>query len=302
MQGENMKYQTLFVIILAALILMSCGISRKVSLDPESREFYETARLIMVKEEKAIFNHLPDRESRQEFIRDFWAKRDPDSDTEENEFKEEFFSRIEYANRYFREGIPGWKTDRGRIFIYLGPPDKIDQRPYINDPSVKGLIWWGYYRNRIGIEFVDTTGDGSYVINKHMGALGNLLWAIDRAKFGQTFISSDSKYLDFDIRFDIEKKEIEVSIPVSSLSFREEDGLLKADFEFKFFINEQGDLKKDEFTHVRSFEKPEDEVLQLEEIIFNFPYDLKPGKYYFDVLVIGKEGIGKARKIFEIKS
>jgi GWxTD domain-containing protein len=301
MQGENMKYQTLTVVILAALILMSCGISRKVALDPVSREFYETARLIMVQEEKNIFNHLPDQESRQEFIRDFWAKRDPDSDTEENEFKEEFFSRIEYANRYFREGIPGWKTDRGRIFIYLGPPDKIEQRPYINDPSIKGLLWWGYYRNRIGVEFVDTTGDGSYVINRHMGAMGNLLWAIDRAKFGQTFISSGSKYLDFDIRFDREKKEIEISIPVSSLSFRAEDGLLKAYFEFKFFINEKGGLKKDEFTQIRSFAKPEDEVLQLEQIIFNFPYDLKPGKYYFDVLVIGKEGIGKARKIFEIK-
>ena len=296
-----MKYQTLFVVILAVLISMSCGISGKVSLDPESRKFYETARLIMVKEEKNIFNHLPDRESRQEFIRDFWAKRDPDSDTEENEFKEEFFGRIEYANFHFREGIPGWKTDRGRIFIYLGPPDKIDQRPFINDPAVKGLIWWGYYRYRIGIEFIDTRGDGSYVINKHMGSLGNLLWAIDKAKFGQTFISYGSKYLDFDIRFDREKKEIEISIPVSSLSFREEDGLLKADFEFKFFINEKGGLKKDEFTQIRSFEKPEDEVLQLEEIIFNFPYDLKPGKYYFDVLVIGKEGIGKARKIFEIK-
>jgi GWxTD domain-containing protein len=301
MQRENMKYQTLTVVILAALILMSCGISRKVALDPVSREFYETARLIMVQEEKNIFNHLPDQESRQEFIRDFWAKRDPDSDTEENEFKEEFFSRIEYVNRYFREGIPGWKTDRGRIFIYLGPPDKIEQRPYINDPSIKGLLWWGYYRNRIGVEFVDTTGDGSYVINRHMGAMGNLLWAIDRAKFGQTFIPSDSKYLDFDIRFDREKKEIEISIPVSSLSFKAEDGLLKADFEFKFFINEKGGLKKDEFTQIRSFAKPEDEVLQLEQIIFNFPYDLKPGKYYFDVLVIGKEGIGKARKIFEIK-
>ncbi len=296
-----MKYQTLTVVILAALILMSCGISRKVALDPVSREFYETARLIMVQEEKNIFNHLPDQESRQEFIRDFWAKRDPDSDTEENEFKEEFFGRIEYANRYFREGIPGWKTDRGRIFIYLGPPDKIEQRPYINDPSIKGLLWWGYYRNRIGVEFVDTTGDGSYVINRHMGAMGNLLWAIDRAKFGQTFIPSGSKYLDFDIRFDREKKEIEISIPVSSLSFKAEDGLLKADFEFKFFINEKGGLKKDEFTQIRSFAKPEDEVLQLEQIIFNFPYDLKPGKYYFDVLVIGKEGIGKARKIFEIK-
>ena len=128
-----------------------------------------------------------------------------------------------------------------------------------------------------------------------------MLWAIDKAKFGQTFISYGSKYLDFDIRFDREKKEIEISIPVSSLLFREEDGLLKADFEFKFFINEKRGLKRDEFTQIRSFEKPEDEVLQLEEIIFNFPYDLKPGKYYFDVIIIGKEGIGKARKIFEIK-
>ncbi len=296
-----MKYLILPVLCLLVLISMSCGISGKVALDPESRKFYETARLIITKEEKDIFNHLPDRESRQEFIRDFWAKRDPDSDTEENEFKEEFFGRIEYANLHFREGIPGWKTDRGRIFIYLGPPDKIDQRPFINDPNVKGLIWWGYYRYRIGIEFIDTRGDGSYVINRHMGSYGNLLWAIDKAKFGQTFIPYGSKYLDFDIRFDREKKEIEISIPVSSLSFREEDGLLKADFEFKFFINEKRGLKRDEFTQIRSFEKPEDEVLQLEEIIFNFPYDLKPGKYYFDVLVIGKEGIGKARKIFEIK-
>ncbi len=296
-----MKHLILPVLCLLVLISMSCGILGKVSLDPESREFYETARLIMVKEEKDIFNHLPDRESRQRFIRDFWAKRDPDSDTEENEFKEEFLSRIEYANRYFREGIPGWKTDRGRVFIYLGPPDKIDQRPYINDPSVKGLMWWGYYRYRIGIEFVDRTGDGSYVINRHMGSYGNLLSAIEKAKFGQTFISYGSKYLDFDMRFDREKKEIEISIPVSSLSFREEDGLLKADFEFKFFINEKGGLKRDEFTQIRSFEKPEDEVLRLEEIIFNFPYDLKPGKYYFDVLVIGKDGIGKARKIFKIK-
>lgn len=296
-----MKCQILFVVILAVLISMSCGISRKVVLDPESRKFYETARLLMTKEEKDIFNHLPDRESRQEFISNFWAKRDPDSDTEENEFKEEFFSRIEYANLHFREGIPGWKTDRGRIFIYLGPPDKIDQRPFINDPSVKGFIWWGYYGYKLGIEFIDTRGDGSYVINRHMGSYANLLWAIDKAKFGQVFTPYGSKYLDFDIRFDRERKEIEISIPVSCLSFREEDGLLKADFEFKFFINEKGGLKRDEFTQIRSFEKPEDEVLQLEEIIFNFPYDLKPGKYYFDVLVIGKEGIGKARKIFEIK-
>jgi GWxTD domain-containing protein len=301
MQGENMKYQTLFVIILAVLISASCGISGKVALDPESRNFYETARLVMTKEEKDIFHHLPDQESRQEFIRDFWAKRDPDPDTEGNEFKEEFFRRIEYANLRFREGIPGWKTDRGRIYIYLGPPDKIDQRPFINDPSIKGLIWWGYYLHRIGIEFVDTTGDGSYVISQHMGSYGNLLSVIEKAKFGQVITKNGSKFIDFDVRFDREEKEIEVSLPVSLLSFREEDGLLKAEFEFKFFIYEKGGLKEDRFTHIRSFEMPEDEVLKLEDVVFNFSYDLKPGKYYFDVLVIGTEGIGKARKIFEIK-
>jgi GWxTD domain-containing protein len=301
MQGEIMKYQILLVVILAFLVSMGCGISGKISLDPESHEFYKTARLIMTKEEKDIFNHLPDQASRQEFIKDFWTKRDPDPDTEENEFKQEFFSRIEYANLHFHEGIPGWKTDRGRIFIYLGPPDKIEQRPFIRDPSIKGLIWWGYYRYQIGIEFVDTKGDGCYAISRQLGSIGNLLWAIDKAKFGQSFIPEGAKYLDFEARFDREKKEIEISIPVSSLSFREEDGILKAEFEFKIFVYDRKGLKKDILTPTRSFAEPEEEVLQLEDLVFNFPYDLKPGKYYFDVLVIGKERIGKARKIFKIK-
>ena len=161
--------------------------SSKIDLDPASQDFYEYARLIMTKQEKDIFKYLPDKESREEFIKDFWAKRDPDSETEENEFKEEFFRRINYANKRFREGIPGWKTDRGRIYIYLGPPDKIDQRPYINDPAVKGLILWGYYRYRLGIEFIDRTGDGSYSLNRQVGAAGGLLEVIERAKFGQIY-------------------------------------------------------------------------------------------------------------------
>ncbi|MFH1962545.1 MAG: GWxTD domain-containing protein [bacterium] len=295
-----MKYQIPTVVILAVLISMSCGSSGKVSLDPESRKFYETARLIMTTEEKGIFNHLPDRESRQEFIRDFWAKRDPDSDTEENKFKEDFFSRIEYANLHFREGIPGWKTDRGRIFIYLGPPDKIEQRPFINDPSVKGLVWWGYYRYSIGIEFVDTTGDGSYTINRQMGSSGNLVQVIERAKFGQIFAEGQAKFVDFDVRYNKEKKEIAVSIPAVSLVFKEEEGLLKAEFEFKFFIYQQKGFKIDEFTQVKSFERTEDAIIELEEIVFTFPYDIKPGKYLFDVIIDAKPEIAKARKIIKI--
>ena len=83
---------------LLVLGMISCGLSREIELDPVSLDFYETAQLIMTKQEKEIFKHLPDQESREEFISDFWAKRDPDPATEENEFKEEFFRRIEYAN------------------------------------------------------------------------------------------------------------------------------------------------------------------------------------------------------------
>jgi len=298
------KYLIPAMIIIAVVSLMSCGFSGKVSLDPASQDFYETARLIMTKQEKDIFHHLPDKKSREEFIEDFWAKRDLDPETEENEFREEFFRRIEYANLRFIEGIPGWKTDRGRIYIYLGPPDKIDQRPFMTYPSVKGLIWWGYYKYRLGIEFIDETGDGRYTINRHMSPLGNLLQVIEKAKFGQVFGAESefgNKFVDFDVRFHKEMKEIVVSIPVELLSFKEEEGSLKADFEFEFFIYKKKGFRIDRFTQIKSFEKPEDEVLKLKEIIFTFPYDLKPGRYYFDVVIIVKPHITKTRKIFEIK-
>jgi len=289
------------LIIIAIVILMSCGFSGKIALDPTSKDFYETARLIMTKQEKNIFNYLPDKESREEFIRDFWAKRDPSPDTEENEFKEEFFERIDYANLRFREGIPGWKTDRGRIYIYLGPPDKVEQRPFVNYPDIKGLIFWGYYKYRLGIEFVDRVGDGSYSLNQHMSAYGNVVQVIERAKFGQIFAEGQSKFVNFDLRFSREKKEIVVSIPVDSLEFMEEHGSLKAEFEFEFFIYKKKGLRIDMFTKIESFERLEDEILEMEDIIFTFPYDLKPGKYYFDVVIRVKPDIARARKIFEIK-
>ena len=296
-----MKYLIPALIIIAVVTLMSCGFSGRVALDPTSKDFYETARLIMTKQEKDIFSHLPDRESREEFIRDFWANRDPDPDTEENEFKEEFFRRIDYANLRFREGIPGWKTDRGRIYIYLGPPDKVEQRPFVNYPDVKGLIWWGYYKYRLGIEFVDRVGDGSYTLNQHLSAYGNVVQVIERAKFGQIFAEGQSKFVNFDLRFSREKKEIVVSIPVASLEFKEEQGSLKAEFEFEFFIYKKKDLRIDRFTKIESFEMLEDEILELEDIIFTFPYDLKPGKYYFDVVIRVKPDIARARKIFDIE-
>ncbi|MDH5384672.1 MAG: GWxTD domain-containing protein, partial [Candidatus Aminicenantes bacterium] len=224
MKLDACNHIILLSVLMAALsFTMECCSARgRIELDPESKDFYEYARLIMTKQEKDIFHLLADKESRMEFIQDFWAKRDPDPSTDENEFEEEFYRRIEFANKHFIEGIPGWKTDRGRIYIYLGPPDKVDQRPFINDPNVKGLIWWSYYTHQLGLEFVDRTGDGRYALGRQVGASGGLLDVLERAKFGQVFKDEGDfgrVFSDFEVGYERGKREIHVSIPVESLSF-----------------------------------------------------------------------------------
>jgi len=84
---------------------------------------------IITPEEKAAFKALSNDEERDQFIEQFWLRRDPTPDTPENEYKEEHYRRIAYANEHFSAGIPGWKTDRGRIYIIWGPPDQITSHP-----------------------------------------------------------------------------------------------------------------------------------------------------------------------------
>jgi GWxTD domain-containing protein len=303
MNKKNTNF--LFLPILSLLIvgMVNCGLSPGLKLDPESKEFYETARLVMTKEENDIFSHLPDQETRREFIEDFWEKRDPDSDTEVNEFKEEFFSRIKYANDRFKEGIPGWKTDRGRIYIYFGPPDKIEREPFlVTMPGVHGYLLWVYYELGLAVEFFDL-GNNSYSIDPYSGFHGSLTDAIEQARFGiiQKHEGLPSKFMDFDLDYDKEEKEATVSIPVKGLPFKEEGGLLTADFEFDFFIYHKGSSEKTEFHEERHFEVTEEKLLSMEKASFSFSFPLSPGDYYFDVVIIAKPDLGKTRKFFRIK-
>jgi GWxTD domain-containing protein len=127
---------------------------------------------IITDEERKAFMMLSNDEERDNFIEAFWQRRDPTPDTAENEFKEEHYRRIAYANEHFAAGIPGWKTDRGRIYIVFGPPDEIESHPsggtYERPMSEGGgttstfpFEQWRYrYIEDIGqeviIEFVDT--------------------------------------------------------------------------------------------------------------------------------------------------
>jgi GWxTD domain-containing protein len=133
---------------------------------------------IITDEEKAAFKQLSNDEERDNFIEAFWQRRDPTPDTEENEYKEEHYRRIAYANEHFAAGIPGWKTDRGRIYIMYGPADEIDSHPSggtYERPIEEGggetstfpFEDWRYrYIEGIGqeviIEFVDDCQCGAY--------------------------------------------------------------------------------------------------------------------------------------------
>src|SRR6267143_1513862 len=102
----------------------------KIELSKTYRKWLdEDVRWIITDEEKSAFMQLSNDEERDQFIEAFWQRRDPTPDTEENEFKEEHYRRIAYANEHFPAGIPGWKTDRGRTYIVFGPADEIDSHP-----------------------------------------------------------------------------------------------------------------------------------------------------------------------------
>jgi GWxTD domain-containing protein len=140
----------------------------------------EDVSCIITDEERKIFNSLKTDDEREQFIEGFWYRRDPDPDTDVNEYREEYYQRIAYANEHYTSGVPGWKTDRGRIYIMFGKPDEIKSHPSggsYDRPAWEGggststypfEVWWYRYIEEVGsdveIEFVDPTGSGEYRI------------------------------------------------------------------------------------------------------------------------------------------
>jgi len=138
----------------------------------------EDVRWIITDEERSAFKQLSNDDERDQFIEQFWLRRDPTPDTVENEYKEEHYRRIAYANEHFAAGIPGWKTDRGRIYIMYGPADSMETHPtggFYMRPAEEGggststypFETWNYrYLEGVGqnidIEFVDPCSCGEY--------------------------------------------------------------------------------------------------------------------------------------------
>jgi len=147
---------------------------------PFRRWLQEDVKYVITGEERKAFAQLNTDEERESFIEQFWLRRDPTPDSIENEFKEEHYRRIAYANQHYASGIQGWRTDRGRVYIAHGPPDEIEshpsggayQRPYQEGGGTTSTfpfeIWRYRYLEGVGpgtdilLEFVDPTMTGEY--------------------------------------------------------------------------------------------------------------------------------------------
>jgi len=148
-------------------------------LDSQYKQWLnEDVIYIISPEERNAFLQLDTNEEREQFIEQFWLRRSSNPDLPDNDFKEEHYRRIAYANEHYASGIPGWKTDRGRMYIMWGPADEVDSHPTggtYDRPMEEGggstttypwETWRWRYLEGIGeniiLEFVDPSGSGEY--------------------------------------------------------------------------------------------------------------------------------------------
>lgn len=293
------KNGTLLIVFL--LSSFACSLGFKIKKDVFYETFFSKARFIITDEELKVYKHLHDAESKEEFIDEFWKIRDPDPSTEENEFKIEFEDRIDYANKWFGTWNPdrgknterrryskiGWYSDRGRIYIVLGPPDllvfdmediRYDGRQSMKPEGVEYESWL-YYKYDIVVWF-QRTRSGGWIMPY---TSGYLLYALEAAKLNMVMSEYEwniNRAFRFKSKF--KNNTIQIRIPVERIIFDEN---LTAKFKIK--VNIYCNHKKvDEIEDIQILNENEEELSRKNNVFLEIPY--KPslkGKYYFDIIV-----------------
>ncbi len=297
-----MKRITLIFAVPMLILSWSCALKQPVLKDdPLFESFFEKARLIMTKEEISIYQHLPSKEAREEFIDDFWKKRDPDPSSEENENRIEFERRIEYANRWFRENRPsgrGWDTARGRILLLLGEPDERESVQWIPSPQVKAIERWIYFDFGLYLEFWDRRGFGEFLLESPPP---ELLSAIERSRFTLDLRNREALKRAFKFTVRYQDQQLLVEMPVNRIVFSKENGNLEARFLVTVYLYREY-AKTDEFTLEQNISLNQKEALDSKDIQFTIPLPLEEkGQYYVDLIVEDLEAGTKYRNFHSFR-
>jgi GWxTD domain-containing protein len=298
-----MNRQALVLTVAAGLVLSACASSRLVkSLDPESREFLSKVRFLVTKAERKTFLQLPPAE-RPAFIEQFWKKRDPTPDTEENEYKETYFQRIEEANLIFRDGNePGWIQDRGRIYILLGPPTNRETYP-------RGITFYGiptevWYYGWFPIWFIDPAWNGTYRLDPDSAQ--QLAEIMSVQMYLKPFVATEKSALEFSVGV-VERAGAapvaKITIPYAKIWFKAEGGKLVTTLKVSLALTDADEAEvwtdnRDEV--VETTDKQLKEAIAKDHVL-EIPVTAAPGSYMLRVEIRGAADESVARQAIPLK-
>jgi GWxTD domain-containing protein len=123
-------------------------------------EAIEQVRYIAKDDEEKVLEGAKTPEEKQKTFLEFWKKRDPNPSTPRNEKMEEYYQRVDYANKHFGHYQAGWRTDMGMVYLIFGPPSNVERHPF--DIDSKPYEIWTYYDLSYSFVFLDDTGFGDY--------------------------------------------------------------------------------------------------------------------------------------------
>ena len=227
----------LFAALTAGVSCKTLNLERK--LQPAYADFLGKVGYIITKVERKIFLELPDAD-RDDFIEEFWKRRDPDPDTEVNEYQLEYEDRVKRAGTMFHgEGRPGWLTDRGRIYILFGPPS--ERLTYPMDAS--GYCREIWYYGSFPVIFIDEQCQGSFVMRainlEHLQELN-----IAQGHFQKTF-DQEKRFFDYNVSLaktgaaaGVFEGKVFVDIPYNTIWFNFKDGRLETSFDVRLELSD----------------------------------------------------------------
>lgn len=290
-------------------------------LDPVNADFLSKVRYIITRKERKIFLELPQSE-REQFIEEFWERRDPDPDTEENEFKMEYFNRIEKASDLFiGEAKPGWLTDRGRIYILFGPPTDRIRYPMGGDPYSRCREIW--YYGAFPVIFVDSTCTGTYsLVTYDLTNIRqyNLMYMHELTKAqasAQATFGKEKRFFDFKWRVKkdvVEADRVEgtitIEIPYGNIWYKSEGDMLETVLDVRLELKDSEGSLIWEYEEAFAIAITEDELREKQKKMYEMEIPLilekdlerlRQGKNLLQVRIINRTGGEKLKKVMEFR-
>ncbi len=289
--------------LFSLIFLASCAIfPKEAHLTTEEKEFLSTVRYIITGQEKKTFLALPSSE-RLRFIEEFWKKRDPSPETETNEYRDEYYRRIEAAKHLFTEGgTSGWLQDRGRVYILLGPPEQREQYPrgqtFYGWPTE---IWhYGFHQ----LIFVDTRWNGNFELQPQSA---RMVAEINNAQMQLRPQVRKEKPAEAKVPFDFSAEirkistaqiNVVIAIPYANIWFSSEKGVFKTTLEISVEVFDAARKKVAAETKSYPLSWPEKEFKGLmgQDYIVEIPFLLEPGEYRIVVSLKNVTGDTQVKK------